>query len=561
MPIFPNQIDAALEIVTCYNICKYVVLSAQMQSGKTGTSLWVAYKALELGLVKKVFIISGNRNTALRDQWISKVKEFRKLYLRHKENSHFSALEAEIFDEIEVIWGQNLLSQNISNFKESLIIWDESHYGSSENQTLHTFFTQIGIYKAIQTADDSVLRENGIYLLSVSATAVAEISANYHNGKSKKKIVNLIPGDEYRGVEYYWDNRKVYYAFKINDDTKENLRGVILDEDYVGKKKYIIVRASDSKKKSSSAFDILKAVCDEEDIPIIEYTANTKNEYKDILSKEPYNLTVVRISGMLRMGDEMPKEHICAVFESSPDIKTDTALQGLLGRCCGYHGEDIDIYLPEEFIENGLNEYLEAIENNFSSGLSNCMNVGKRKSEKKGNRFNYPIVPIHIPYSSLHTIEGYTFNRKDQDSWEDLNLYVIQYVLENERLVYSVNGNSRESHEFLQTLRNCINESSTYNISTRNASSYRERHILEESRNCISKKKGFTLFNTKKVIIGYISLEEEEEKEYGFSKGDVIIYGWTDDKDIKIEPHVKVEERSIFVKEEESKNSRDFQWC
>ena len=45
-----------------------VTLVAPMQSGKTTTYFSVATKALMKGIVKKIVIFSGNRETMLRDQ-------------------------------------------------------------------------------------------------------------------------------------------------------------------------------------------------------------------------------------------------------------------------------------------------------------------------------------------------------------------------------------------------------------------------------------------------------------------------------------------------------------
>ena len=66
MSIYPNQKRATAEAIDAYNTFNYVILTAQMQSGKTGTSLWIAFNMLINKKVSKAFIISGNRNTSLR---------------------------------------------------------------------------------------------------------------------------------------------------------------------------------------------------------------------------------------------------------------------------------------------------------------------------------------------------------------------------------------------------------------------------------------------------------------------------------------------------------------
>jgi hypothetical protein len=80
------------------------------------------------------------------------------------------------------------------------------------------------------------------------------------------------------------------------------------------------------------------------------------------LKNPPEKKTVIFIKGMLRMGKVLPKKYISFVMETSTQSKTDTVVQGLLGRMFGYEGtnENFKIYLPEKIINNGeLNKYLD----------------------------------------------------------------------------------------------------------------------------------------------------------------------------------------------------------
>ena len=65
---YPNQIECAENIIQMFKTMWYVMLLAQMQSGKTGSFLYVALKLIHSGVIGKVLIISGNRETALRRQ-------------------------------------------------------------------------------------------------------------------------------------------------------------------------------------------------------------------------------------------------------------------------------------------------------------------------------------------------------------------------------------------------------------------------------------------------------------------------------------------------------------
>ena len=106
---------------------------------------------------------------------------------------------------------------------------------------------------------------------------------------------------------------------------------------------------------------------------------------------------------MLRMGKNLEKEHIRAVIETSENPKADTCLQGLLGRCCGYR-YDIDIYIPQTFIDNTVNNYVEGFEKDDSyewmEGMMNVPNVSKET--RSSENFTVPIslsTDIPVPAS------------------------------------------------------------------------------------------------------------------------------------------------------------------
>ena len=58
--------------------------------------------------------------------------------------------------------------------------------------------------------------------------------------------------------------------------------------------------------------------------------------------------TVILLKDRLRAGKVVPKEHIGFVWEDATSSKTDTLVQGLLGRMCGYY--DPGQYVPKIFL-------------------------------------------------------------------------------------------------------------------------------------------------------------------------------------------------------------------
>ena len=61
----------------------WVMLVAQMQSGKTGTFLLVAAEMLREGKVEKVIIICGNSEKELKAQLQKDMREFRPKYRKY----------------------------------------------------------------------------------------------------------------------------------------------------------------------------------------------------------------------------------------------------------------------------------------------------------------------------------------------------------------------------------------------------------------------------------------------------------------------------------------------
>ena len=72
------------------------------------------------------------------------------------------------------------------------------------------------------------------------------------------------------------------------------------------------------------------------------------SESLEFLKTKPQKQTVVHICGKARMGQVLDKTHIGMVYEQSENPNTDTILQGLLGRMCGYDKpQDIEIYISK----------------------------------------------------------------------------------------------------------------------------------------------------------------------------------------------------------------------
>lgn len=398
-----NQISSGKEIITHFaNGSRYVQLAAQMQSGKTGCAMYVACQILLNKQIATVYIISGSSETELRDQWMDKIDshidEYADDYKLSKENIKL------LCDSIQLVWRQDLKKEFKQFDSNYLIIWDESHFASTEDQTLHHFFEVIGLMGAVQ-GDTTCLEEKNSYLLSVTATRCAESSRS--SGKTqdairgddplvgKWKLVVMHPGEAYTGVVKMKQNDLIKPSCVISEDTIDELTTIL--RKYLGQKKYMVMRCCSVNEL------ILEGITKSLGIDVVYYNMTTKGTGENnsmtisMLSKAPSKFTLFVIRGMLRMGKELPKQNLCAVYESSKKSNHNTILQGLLGRVCGYHSEKIYVYLSPDFIDGGgLDEYEAIVKSDFKIGLSGTSHVAKRIRTKLSPTGLSSNVPIHV---------------------------------------------------------------------------------------------------------------------------------------------------------------------
>ncbi len=326
MSLFPQEITTAEQVIDAFtDKNQFVILLAQMQSGKTNTFKLVACEMLRRKWVKRVVIFSGNREvqltTQLRDQ-----EEFEKAYISYLQ-IYQGLNEDDATDRTElalnkkrfiILGGQDLFNSDKfePNEEATLYIWEESHYGQSKNQQVDKFLTRIGI-----NASGTDLGEN--FVLSVSATPFSELS-DYYLLHQEKTIVRLIPSNEYLSVEKLKETGRI---INISDPVKE-LKQLL--STFIGKHGYGLIRASTKKQEKLSP--LIKSFG--WDIVHFDQESGGK-DINDVLSVLPLKPTILFLKGMCRMGKRIHKQHILFGMETS-NSKTDTLLQGLVGRWCGY---------------------------------------------------------------------------------------------------------------------------------------------------------------------------------------------------------------------------------
>lgn len=345
--------DARIEFSTHGS---WALLLAQMQSGKTDAYLLLACLMIRRRIVENVVIFSGNTEIELKDQIVKAVSSVRRKldrYLRDPEHGIEDEDDRDLFlDEflerrVKVVWGSQLTKYD-GPTTNTLFIWDESHAAQSQRQRPDKFLQSVGISA---DGNEATLREKGNYVLSVSATSFSELSDNIRFAQGKP-VIKMEPGMGYTSVKSIFSSSQLV-PYKHRE--LAILEGFGLAAG-TGKKWYAVVRASE---KYSAVIETAAASqrwrCVHYDsVHEFEQTARGRRTWEN-MRNEPEENTVILIRGKCRMGKALEKEHVLFVMETSKSSKTDTILQGLLGRVCGYsNGSDrVKVFLPERIVRSG----------------------------------------------------------------------------------------------------------------------------------------------------------------------------------------------------------------
>lgn len=382
---------------------RWTILFAEMQSGKTGTFLFVSFEMLIKKMVDKVIIFSGNRQIGLRTQTEDSVKKFVDTFRRHlrtdtvfgllSEDERNDELE-EIVNKIDVVWGSDLRDIDISptTNKNTLFVFEESHFAQNTGMQVDKFLTKMGI----SASGEEGLEKSGNYVLSVSATPISELSDRAHDSQTKG-LVYLKPGSGYFGLSAMRELGNIV-SYNVSE-WKQQLESAI---DLVERQllcfgpQYALMRLTKKSSKKTGACGGMRRrrgedeEDDEEDTDAVEEAKaiarkhnwdirfhdsiphteerkqiniqnqktkdpkkmNMKRLFKD-LNDVPERHTLVFFKGKCRMGEVVPKQHISFVMETSQNPNTDVVLQSFLGRMCGYNANrNVMIYLSNKVIKS-----------------------------------------------------------------------------------------------------------------------------------------------------------------------------------------------------------------
>ena len=365
MAIYDQEIRAMEEVVAKFQEQAWGMLLAPMQCGKTNTFLLTACEMMRSGKVDRAVIFTGCRETDLRAQLNDdklKFKELYQLFLHSQGVEGRDLISGGAFvDNIRIYFGQDLDKCEAQD--KTLYIWEESHYGQSHKQEVDLFLRRMGIQAT------GVLPGN-CFMLSVSATPFSELS-DHHHMTQDKFVVRMIPSDQYLSVKKMMTNGQIRTMKDPVKELTDILRPV--------QSGYVLIRATKTQQTKMSSIAIASG------FEVVHCDMDHNYDLNKKLNILPIKKTLIFIKGMCRMGKKLDKTHLRICVETSCG-KTDTLLQSLIGRVCGYNSRpDIFIYvknLPLDELEK-YNLLHEGVLTSIPSKAMNVVRTTKTRSALK----------------------------------------------------------------------------------------------------------------------------------------------------------------------------------
>lgn len=406
-PIYSNQRKAAQSVIDSFrNKIRYAVITAETQSGKTGTCQAICYLLKdvqkELGIdLENVYFICGMNDNNLKNQ---QVREFEGLI--PAENILFSK-DLQFFGVRKKI--KRVAGKPFEFFKNTLIFCDESHYAQNKGSMVHKFMTD---YAGLtMDGDPTKWAGTNIYCVSISATPMSEmvnIVVKNHNNKANdehdptdpdalmpvdplgvqhqfKTMVRLEPGANYYGFKRMFECKKVFKAKNFSDPNdrqsfRDTLHKLWQTQKSENRYKYAIIRFSNSGHGDQYRQAMIGLI----DFPVkyIHFHSETMDirEINKILKTQPTEFTIIEVYHSLRAGIQMNTENICLVHETL-SAHTDSTVQGLPGRCTGYNKEKhgVLVYCNMTALTNYVRMVEKGFDPTYTPGNSTNIKVGHTK--------------------------------------------------------------------------------------------------------------------------------------------------------------------------------------
>ena len=309
--VHENQYNAGVEIIDYFHVgINRVILMAEMQSGKTGTTRYVVHSLQRLSpplgwddqrfTPESTYFICGMNDNDLRSQAIGEFKG--------------------LIPEQNVLFSKQLQKINHSKsriYKPSLVIIDESHYASFRNSQVDQFISRID--------------HPDLLILSVSATAMAELASIESPFLDSKGRVYLHPGPGYYGIKDLFRENMIKQAINITNDTSykhqhdgESFTKLICSEYEYQKDhndlKYNIIRLPNQYYYKDLEQYLIDLDLNIEFINHHTCSSMCASDFNDYVAHAPKSFTIIWIYGSLRAGKQLNTKHIGFVHDTTHRI-------------------------------------------------------------------------------------------------------------------------------------------------------------------------------------------------------------------------------------------------
>ena len=312
---FDNQRNFGADIYKAFEDLNttHVLAVAPTQSGKTGSMLAIINEFNQPSSphrvdLDNVFIFTGHSSTEWTNQTRARFPKSMESRILHRN---------QLKKFIKMV-------QGLDNI---LILFDESHIAAKYGQTLYLLYKKLGFFNIKR------LYSKNIKIVHFTATPDSLIN---HVGawQNSLKVLQMQVPDNYISVDHYLHNNQVFEAQPLLGDfgnIQALLKHINLDDTF-----YHIIRTPRGHKHHDLLNDF-KLYFKSFDFQFIS-EPSFKHDIYSLLLHKPTKHTFIFIIDKLRCAKSIHIQHAQIFYERYViNPNRDSIIQGLAGRCTGYH--------------------------------------------------------------------------------------------------------------------------------------------------------------------------------------------------------------------------------
>lgn len=502
--VYENQILTSLEVIYQMvlatinpNVSRYIMISAQPQVGKTGVVGNILFLLEYYDKLSKFIKIDFGKSLIITP--MSDIANKQQLQKDIYSQSGCRRDKKRLLKDDGIMHNPDMLNvlrnNNYESYRNSIIFMDESHLASHSTSVNNKFLQE----KKIFLNGFKDLNDENLFLLTISATPYEEQICNYLC--KNKSVIELIPGDGYRGIKYFYEHNLLRQSFDLSDFNK--FKNEL--KQFNNKKGYYIVRIKNST-------DIRKLV--PEGWNFLTYYEKDKVNINNIISHEPIVPTLIFIKQKMMQSYQLNKENVVMMFDRTSNYyknRTNFVVQSFVGRACGYHNNDIIIYTDLENVKYHI-DYLNNPNNIPESKYcekkvitnNNCTKLIKLNFDTNKKLFN-----------DILLLENKKYNKDDMIRLisSEFNIEVLQKYKEGKAIYNSNFFYSKENESYDDYITKAYNDIDKYNgMST--------HKFLREIYKYKTGDLAFAIYVDKdnyNVIIAYVNFIEDNTESYFYN--------------------------------------------